>query len=60
MLLFQTLAQREANQLIRKEWERQKEIREEKEAEKRDQNNLQLEKKMTERLVKNVIREVIN
>ena len=53
MLLFQTLAQREANQLIRKEWERQKEIREEKEAEKRDQINLQLEKKMTERLVNN-------
>ena len=47
--IFQTLAQREANQRIRAEYERQVKIREEKEELKRNQINKVLEQKLTER-----------
>ena len=47
--IFQTLAQREANQRIRAEYERQVKIREEKEELKRNQINKILEQKLTER-----------
>ncbi len=47
--MFQTLAQRETNQRIRAEYERQVKIREEKEELKRNQINKFLEQKITER-----------